>query len=100
MTDKKFESMLSQLITMVGKMGEELTSVREEQASMREEQANMREEQTSMREKINLLFTENENRHKEIMDRFSLLEADLELTWEKAARNEREIGKFKKLLEL
>ena len=107
MNDKKIEEMLSQLITMVGGIREEQTSMKEEQASFRHELQGMKEEQVSfrhelqgMKEELNSLRDESEIRHHEIMDRLSSLEFDHELTWEKTVRNEREIGKMKKLYEL
>ena len=93
MNDKKIEEMLSQLITMVG-------GIREEQTSMKEEQVSFRHELQGMKEELNSLRDESEIRHHEIMDRLSSLEFDHELTWEKTVRNEREIGKMKKLYEL
>jgi hypothetical protein len=100
MTDKRIETMLSQLITMVGNIREDQQKMWEEIRSMREDQQGMLEEQRNMRDGLSTMRNDNETRHKEILVRFTSLETDQELTWEKATRNEREIGRLKKSLQL
>jgi hypothetical protein len=93
MKERKTEEMLSQLIGMVGNMREDLLGVKEEICVIKEDLQGVKEEQV----KINQL---SEIRHKEIMNKFDLLVIDQDYIWEKSARNEREIAKLKKLLEV
>ncbi|QOR66388.1 hypothetical protein IM538_21925 [Cytobacillus suaedae] len=86
MEENKIEEMLSQLIGMVGNMREGLVRVEEGLVRVEEVHKEMKEQ--------------NELNYKGIMDKMNTLVIDQDITWEKAARNEREIAKLKKLLEV
>ena len=60
----------------------------------------MRTEQSSIKEELAQMRCENEQRHNELISKFTALEADHEHTWEKTVRNEREIAKVKKQIEM
>ncbi|MCF6094582.1 guided entry of tail-anchored proteins factor 1 [Microaerobacter geothermalis] len=84
----------------------ELQDVKTEQRQMRAELQDVKTEQMSMKESILWLKQEQESmrkeaaeRHEEILNRLSFIERDVEHTWEKTARNEREIARVKKQLE-
>jgi uncharacterized phage infection (PIP) family protein YhgE len=82
MNSDKVESMLTQLITMVG--------------NIQSEQQEMKIKLQNMENKLQDLETKEEERHKEIVDRFKSLENDQDFIWEKTARNEREIANIKR----
>ncbi|MBB2482269.1 hypothetical protein H5P36_19010 [Bacillus sp. APMAM] len=84
MNGEKIENMLSQLIRMVG--------------SIQSTQQEMKADLKSMKSQIENLEIKQEERHKEILDRFKSLENDQDFIWEKTARNEREIGNIKRQL--
>jgi chromosome segregation ATPase len=123
MNEEKIEAMLSQLIKMVGnsqaeqqEMKRDLQDVKREQQEMKQdlqdvkrEQQEMKQDlqevkqdvheikkdQKSMQEKLQGLETKGEERHKEILARFTAIETDQDFIWEKTAKNEREIAHIK-----
>lgn len=84
----RIENMLGQLIGMVGTMSKEQKEMKVEQTSMNADITDIKAEQTSMK-------AENKERHLEVLKRFSTMEADHNLIWEKAVNNERDIAKMK-----
>jgi predicted nucleic acid-binding Zn-ribbon protein len=79
--EEKIESMLSQLIKMVG--------------NIHTEQKEMKQDQKNMQQKLQELEKKAEERHKEILERFTAIETDQDFIWAKTARNEREIAHIK-----
>lgn len=120
---KNIESMLSQLISMVGNMHTEQTEMKEEQTSIKSDISSMKEEQTSMKNDISGMkeeisgmkedihtlhegqqqigkslketITIGNERHREIMDEFKIVKADQDHTWGKTVQNERAIAQLK-----
>lgn len=82
--ENRIEEMLSQLITMVG--------------SIQAEQREMKQELQETQQNIQKLELKSEERHQEILERFKTLERDQDFIWEKAVRNERELGNLKRQL--
>lgn len=107
--EEKIESMLSQLIKMVGnihteqvEMKQELKEMKQEQRGMKQEQKEMKQEQQEMKrdqknmqEQLKELERKSEERHKEVLERFTAIEKDQDFIWAKTARNEREIAQIK-----
>ncbi|MEK5389665.1 hypothetical protein NSQ59_04665 [Margalitia sp. FSL K6-0131] len=112
MNGEKIENMLSQLIRMVGsiqstqqEMKAEIQIMKTDQhemnadfQSIKIDQQEMKADLKSMKSQIENLDIKQEERHKEILDRFKSLENDQDFIWEKTARNEREIGNIKRQL--
>lgn len=117
MKEERVESMLSQLITMVGSMQAEQQGMKNEFNEMKSEIKSMKSEikgmnseikelrlelsevmqnQQRMESKLEQFEIKTEKRHEEIMERFKSLERDQDFIWEKTARNEREIGNIKR----
>lgn len=117
----RMEEMLSTLITMVGGMREDMNEMRGDINEMREdinelkvEQAKMRDdinelkvEQAKMREDINELKveqakirTDNETKHKEIMNMLHVIKAEQDYVWDKTVHNERDIVKIREEVRL
>lgn len=109
MNEEKIESMLSQLIKMVGNSHAEQQEMKRTQQGLMQTQQEMKQDlqevkqdlqemkqdQKSMQEKLQELDSKGEERHKEILDRFTAIETDQDFIWEKTARNEREIAHIK-----
>ncbi|MBY0099637.1 hypothetical protein [Mesobacillus maritimus] len=102
MNEEKIESMLSQLIKMVGnihteqvEMKQELKEMKQEQKGMKQEQQEMKRDQKNMQEQLKELERKAEERHKEVLERFTAIEKDQDFIWAKTARNEREIAQIK-----
>lgn len=99
---ERMEDMLTQLVGMVAKNNEKVDTITKEMQTMTGEIASIREDQQSMSTEISFIkkdqqsmSTDNGRRHEEIMRKFNTVEADQDYTWEKTARNEREIAKIK-----
>lgn len=103
--------MLSQLIRMVEsiqstqqEMLAEIQIMKTDQQEMKAEIQSIKTDQQEMKEDLSMksqienLEVKQEERHKEILDRFKSLENDQDFIWEKTARNEREIGNIKRQL--
>ena len=110
----RMETMLSQLINMVGNLNEEqqemkkdlqlfreeqlemkkdLQSFREEQQEMKKDLQLFRKEQLEMKTQLNDLVEKSEERHQEVQANMR----DQDFIWEKTVRNEREIESLKRL---
>ncbi|WP_033827603.1 hypothetical protein [Bacillus andreraoultii] len=70
MKENQIESMLSQLITMVG--------------SIQVEQKEIKQELLETQQNLQKLELKSEERHQEILERFKTLERDQDFIWEKA----------------
>ncbi len=88
MNEEKIETMLSQLIKMVG-------NTQAEQLEMKQDLSEMKQDQKIMKEKLQDIEAKGEERHKEILDRFRAIETDQDFIWKKTAKNEREIAHIK-----
>jgi peptidoglycan hydrolase CwlO-like protein len=102
MNEGKIETMLSQLIKMVGnsqaeqqEMKQDLQEMKREQHEMKIDVHEIKQHQKNMQEKLQELETNGEERHKEIVARFTAIETDQDFIWEKTAKNEREIAQIK-----
>jgi hypothetical protein len=89
----RMEGMLSNLITMVGNLNQKVQSVQEENAAIDEKLTVIEQEQSVMK-------CENQKQFTEIKSILIDMQADQEHIWEKAARNERELAKLRKHLQL
>ncbi|MEH6988691.1 hypothetical protein [Cytobacillus firmus] len=105
MNEAKMESMLAQLIKMVGSLQSDMQGMKKEQQEMKieqqemkKEQLEMKKEQQAMKEELQKLETKSDQRHQEILEHFKILERDQDFIWEKTARNERDIGNIKRQL--
>lgn len=98
MNEAKMESMLAQLIKMVGSLQSDMQEVKKEQQEMKREQQEMKKEQQEMKKKLQELETKSDQRHQEVLEHFKILERDQDFIWEKTARNERDIGNIKRQL--
>ncbi|OMF61556.1 hypothetical protein BK139_06880 [Paenibacillus sp. FSL R5-0490] len=98
MNEAKMESMLDQLIKMVGSLQSDMQEVKKEQQEMKREQQEMKQEQQEMNKKLQELETKSDQRHQEVLEHFKILERDQDFIWEKTARNERDIGNIKRQL--
>lgn len=103
MNENRIESMLSQLISMVGSiqteqqaMKSKFKEMKSDIAEMKSEIKEVKQQQESIQNRLEKLETISEERHKEILERFESLERDQDFIWEKTARNEREIGNIKR----
>lgn len=96
MNENRIESMLSQLISMVGSIQTEQQAMKSDIAEMKSEIKEVKQQQESIQNRLEKLETISEERHKEILERFESLERDQDFIWEKTARNEREIGNIKR----
>jgi peptidoglycan hydrolase CwlO-like protein len=93
--EEKIESMLSQLIKMVGNIQTEQKEMKQELKGMKQEQVDMKQDQKNMQEQLQEFEKKAEERHKEILERFTAIETDQDFIWSKTARNEREIAHIK-----
>lgn len=91
MNEVKMESMLAQLIKMVGSLQSDMQEMKKEQQEVKREQQEIKKEQQK-------LETKSDHRHQEILEHFKNLERDQDFIWEKTARNERDIGNIKRQL--
>ncbi|USK38771.1 hypothetical protein LIS77_23290 [Cytobacillus firmus] len=112
MNEAKMESMLVQLIKMVGSLQSDMQELKKEQQEMKKDQLEMKIEQQGMKytqqsmqgelkevqNKLKELETKSDQRHQEILEHFKVLERDQDFIWEKTARNERDIGNIKRQL--
>jgi hypothetical protein len=57
----------------------------------------MRKVQIDLKSRLDEIEKNNQTRHEQIIDRFESFERDKDFIWEKAVRNEREIGNLKRL---
>lgn len=96
MNENRIESMLSQLISMVGSIQTEQQAMKSDIAEMKSEIKEVKQQQESIQNRLEKLETISEERHKEILERFESLERDQDFILEKTARNEREIGNIKR----
>ncbi|WP_404332128.1 hypothetical protein [Mesobacillus maritimus] len=88
MNEEKIESVLLQLIKMVG-------NIHTEQQEMRQDLQEMKQDQKTMQENLQELEKKAKERHKERLVRFTAIETDQDFIWAKTARNEREIAHIK-----
>lgn len=102
MNEEKIETMLSQLIKMVGstqaeqlEMKQDLSEMKQDLSEMKQELSEMKQDQKIMKEKLQDIEAKGEERHKEILDRFRAIETDQDFIWKKTAKNEREIAHIK-----
>ncbi len=119
MSNGKVEEMLTQLIKVVGNIQSDLqglrTDVQELKTDVQQLKSDVQELKTDVQQlksdvqelktdvqelktEFHTMQTINEERHKEIMNQFKLLENDQDFIWEKTVRNEREIGNIKRQL--
>jgi len=119
MSEDKIESMLSQLIRMVGNIQSEQQEMKQVQQDMQGKLQGMESKLQDMEGKLqdmdsklqsmdskltdmegNLqgIKAKGEERHQEVLGRFKALEIDQDFIWEKTVRNEREIGTIKRQL--
>ncbi|USK54725.1 hypothetical protein LIS82_24825 [Cytobacillus solani] len=126
MNEEKIESMLSQLITMVGtmhsdqlemkqdqqemkqdiqgikqdyqEMKQDMQEMKRDQQEMKQDMQEMKQDQQGLHFKIEKMETKSEERHQEILARFKVLENDQDFIWEKTARNERDLANIKRQL--
>ena len=84
----RMESMISQLIQMVGNMNEKMDS----------KFLDMDKKFQEMDETLHQMDNKNEVRHGELVEQIKHLEIDQDFLWEKSARNEREIANIKRRL--
>jgi hypothetical protein len=78
----RMEDMLSNLITMVSNINQKMQNVQEEQQLMKQDLSGMKGEMV------------------EIKNILTDMQADQDHIWEKAARNERELAKIKRQLQV
>jgi chromosome segregation ATPase len=112
--NNRMEEMLSTLITLVGtirsdqeimredfkELKTEINGIKGELTDIKTELSGIKTEINDMKSEIKDIHNEGEKKHKEILDKLSLIEADQDHIWDKAVRNEREIVKLKKQYEL
>ena len=112
MNEDKIESMLSQLIRMVGNIQSEQQEMKQVQQDMQGRLQHMDSQLQGIESKLqdmdsklqNLdgklqdIEAKGEERHQEVLGRFKALEIDQDFIWEKVVQNEREIGNIKRQL--
>ncbi|MBP2242249.1 hypothetical protein J2Z40_002823 [Cytobacillus eiseniae] len=91
MNEEKMDTMLSQLIKMVGNM-------HSDQQEMKQEMHQMKQDQLGLQVQLEKMETKSEERHQEILARFKVLEIDQDFVWEKTVRNERDLANIKRQL--
>ncbi|MFJ5714086.1 hypothetical protein [Neobacillus sp. NPDC093127] len=92
----RMEEMLAGLISMAGNMNQKLQSMDQEQQTMRQEMQTMRQEMQSFAQEQHSMKTDITDIKNILAD----MQADQDHIWEKAAKNERELAKFKRHLQL
>lgn len=70
----------------------------QEQTGIKKIIEEIKQEQVEIKNELQEFETKGEERHKEVMDRFTSIERDQDFIWEKTARNEREIANIKRQL--
>jgi phage shock protein A len=106
MTDNqfdRFEGMLTQLVSMVGHLREDVDTIKQDVAELKvdvamlkTEVATLKTEMTTMKTELNTMKETQEKQHAEVIGKLDLLSVDQEITWKKTVENEREIERLKK----
>lgn len=117
MNGEKVESMLSQLIKMVGTMHSDQLEMKQDIRGMKQDIHELKQDQHEMKQdiqemkqdlrelkhdqqklhvKVEKLETKSEEQHLEIVARFKAIEKDQNFIWEKTARNERDLANIKR----
>lgn len=93
----RMEGMLTQLVSMVGKMNERQNAMESTINSMKADMDSMKGGIVQLNNRVDKLEKKSEQRHQDIKDQLTLVRADQNLTWEKAVQNERDVAKLKGL---
>lgn len=94
----RLESMISQLITMVAGLRQELKSeIAELRTEFKSDMAGLRSE---FKSDMAAMSEKNDIRHEEVMEKLNFLDINQDITWEKTVKNEREIERLRKQLNL
>lgn len=88
---QNIETMVSQLITMVG-------TLQVEQNGMKGDMQNMQGDLQDLKNGLDRLEEKGEKRHKEILARLKDIEMDQDIIWDKVSQHEREIEHIKRKL--
>ncbi|MCD8510576.1 MAG: hypothetical protein LRY73_12360 [Bacillus sp. (in: Bacteria)] len=106
----RFEGMLTQLVSMVGHLREDveaikvdisnvkadLSNVKEDLSNVKADLSNVKADLSNVKADVNQLKLTQEKQHAEVIGKLELLRADHEITWAKTVENEREIERLKK----
>lgn len=102
----RLEGMMSQLITMVGNLHNSISDMQKDMKEMLTVQKEhgkkfeaIETRMDTMETTLDKMETKNELRHQEVLNQIKRLEKDQDFIWEKAARNERELGIIKRSFE-
>ncbi|MDQ0257755.1 chromosome segregation ATPase [Evansella vedderi] len=97
---ERFEGMLTQLVTMVGHIREDMNNIKEDMSNMKEEMNNLKEDMKNMKEEIVGIKITQERQHQEVLEKIDALKVDQDLAWAKIAQNERDIMRIKQRINL
>ncbi len=92
----RMEEMLANLITMVGNNNHELQNVKEDVHGIKEELQTVKENVHGIKEELQTV----KEKQSQAVNILNDMRAEQEHIWEKAVRNEREIAKMRKNLQL
>ncbi|MFN7252468.1 MAG: hypothetical protein ACK4M9_17065 [Anaerobacillus sp.] len=92
----RFEGLLTQLVSMVGHLREDVDTIKQDVAELKADVAMLKTEMTTMKSELNTMKETQEKQHAEVIGKLDLLRVDQEITWEKTVENEREIERLKK----
>jgi uncharacterized protein (UPF0335 family) len=105
----RFEGMLTQLVSMVGHLREDVDTIKQDVAELKADVATLKMDVAMLKTEVATLKTEmttktelntmketQEKQHAEVIGKLDLLRVDQEITWQKTVENEREIERLKK----
>ncbi|MEH7343488.1 hypothetical protein V7122_06400 [Bacillus sp. JJ1532] len=91
----KIEEMLTTLITMVGGTNSRLDMVEARLSKVEESLDKVEEELKNLKKEVSVVKEDQKQMRSEIMEKLMVIQADQDLIWEKAVKNERDIVKMK-----
>ncbi|WP_096202793.1 hypothetical protein [Bacillus sp. FJAT-45350] len=98
MSNDKVEQMLTQLLKIVGPMESDIRNLKMDIKDLKKDTKDHKQDMGIMQSDIQSLNNKSEQRHIEVMNKLKELEYDQDFIWEKAVRNERELGNIKRQL--
>ncbi|MDG5789873.1 hypothetical protein QA612_20665 [Evansella sp. AB-P1] len=108
MTDERmdrFEGMLTQLVSMVGHLKEDMDTLKDEMIGMKDDMNGMKADMNGMKDDMAEVKADmagmkatQEKQHAEMMGKLELLRMDQEITWAKSVDNERNIERLNRQL--
>ncbi|QOY37123.1 hypothetical protein AWH56_005630 [Anaerobacillus isosaccharinicus] len=105
MNNEKIEDMLTQLIKIVGNIQSDIQGMQSDIRGMKSDIQGLQSDVQGVKADIQEIKAEardfkakSEARHEAVMTQLKTLENDQDFIWEKAVRNERELGNLKRQL--